>query len=285
MNRTSTTLDYSRRIERAALHIGQHLDDPLDLDGLAAIACFSPYHFHRIYRAMMGETAAETVRRLRLSRAAGQLVQGTASIAGIARRAGYGSIAAFTRAFGTDYGATPAQYRRQGRLVQSPISSSDEELAMQNVTIRQLEPVRLAAFAHSGPYIEIGSTFDRLFAWAAGRGLVGPAMRSLGVYYDDPNAVPADQLRSAAGVVVSKGEKIEAPAKVLDLAGGRHAVLRHQGPYAELEGAYRWLYREWLPASGEEPADRPCFEEYLNNPRELPPAEWLTDVCLPLADR
>jgi AraC family transcriptional regulator len=59
-------------------------------------------------------------------------------------------------------------------------------------------------------------------------------------------------------------------------------VLHHKGPYAELERAYAWLYGTWLPQSGEEAADRPVFEEYLNNPRALPPQEWLTDICLPL---
>jgi AraC family transcriptional regulator len=62
-------------------------------------------------------------------------------------------------------------------------------------------------------------------------------------------------------------------------------VLHHRGPYAELNKAYRWLYREWLPTSGEQCADRPIFEEYLNNPRALPPEQWLTDICLPLAER
>ena len=66
---------------------------------------------------------------------------------------------------------------------------------------------------------------------------------------------------------------------------GRHAVLRHRGPYAELHHAYNWLFGTWLPTSGEVPADRPVFEEYLNNPRELPPEEWLTEINLPLVAR
>ena len=60
-------------------------------------------------------------------------------------------------------------------------------------------------------------------------------------------------------------------------------VARGQGPYGELEAAYDWLYRSWLPASGLEPADHPCFEIYLNDPRQVAPAALLTDVCLPLA--
>jgi AraC family transcriptional regulator len=66
------------------------------------------------------------------------------------------------------------------------------------------------------------------------------------------------------------------------LAPGRVATLVHKGPYAELERVYRILYEEWLPESGEEADDRPCFEQYLNNPRDVPPSEWLTEVFLPL---
>jgi AraC family transcriptional regulator len=285
MTKPLTTLDYSRRIERVVAHIGAHLDEPLDLDRLAAVACFSPYHFHRIYRAITGETAADTLRRLRLHHAAGELVQGVAPVGAIARQAGYGSIAAFTRAFSAGYGIAPSAYRRAGRLVRPAPATTETETAMYDVGIRHVQPVRLAALRHTGDYMEIGTTFERLFAWAVGRGLIGPQTRSIGVYYDDPDAVPVASLRADAGISVGADVAVDGDAPILEMPGGRHAVLHHQGPYAELHKAYRWLYRAWLPRSGEQCADRPCFEEYLNNPRTLPPEEWLTDICLPLAER
>ena len=285
MTKPLTVLDYSRRLERVIDHIGAHLDEPLDLEQLAAVACFSPYHFHRIYRAMTGETAADTLRRLRLHRAAGELVEGHPAIERIARRAGYGSVAAFARAFRAGYGIPPAAYRKQGRLVlPSPLPNATET-AMYDVSVRDLQPARLAALRHTGSYLEIGTTFERLFAWAAGRGLMGPLTRAIGVYYDDPDGTPAEALRSDAGISVGPDVTLDNGMRILEVAGSRHAVLHHQGPYAELNKAYRWLYREWLPQSGEHCADRPIFEEYLNNPRTLPPEQWLTDICLPLAGR
>ncbi|HZF33459.1 MAG TPA: helix-turn-helix domain-containing protein, partial [Candidatus Angelobacter sp.] len=148
MTKPLTVLDYSRRIERVIDHIGAHLDEPLDLERLAAVACFSPYHFHRIYRAVTGETVADALRRLRFNRAAGELVEGHPAVATVARRAGYG--------------IAPAAYRRQGRLVPpSPIPTATET-AMYDVSIRDLQPVRLAALRHTGSYLEIGTTFERL---------------------------------------------------------------------------------------------------------------------------
>ena len=76
----------------------------------------------------------------------------------------------------------------------------------------------------------------------------------------------------------------EGDLRLLTIPGGRHAVLLHVGPYAELHRAYTWLYREWLPASGDEPADASCVEEYLNNPRLVPPSELRTEIWLPLAE-
>lgn len=172
MTKPDTLLDYGRRIARVVDHIAAHLDEALELERLAAVACFSPYHFHRIYRAMTGETAADTLRRLRLHRAAGDLVKGGDGMVQVARRAGYGSVEAFTRAFGQVYGLSPGAYRRQGRLVPPPDQPPDEERNMHDVTIRDLPPLRVAAMAHQGPYMDIGTTFERLYAWAAGRGLV-----------------------------------------------------------------------------------------------------------------
>lgn len=283
MPRSGTLIEYGRRIGRVVAHLAAHLDEPLDLDRLAAVACFSPYHFHRIYRAMTGETVADTLRRHRLSRAAAELVRGTAPVAAIARRAGYGSVAAFTRAFGQGYGIAPAAYRRQGRLVPPKAAPNDQEASMDEITIRELSPVRVAALAHRGPYMGIGAAFERLAAWAGPRGLLEPGARSFGLYYDDPESVPADRLRSDACIAVGPEVRGEGEIRILEIAGGTHAVLRHQGPYAELEQAYRRLYRDWLPASGRLPADRPVFEEYLNDCKALPPSEWLTDLCLPLA--
>jgi AraC family transcriptional regulator len=289
MNKSRTTLDYSRRIERVVAHIGSHLDDALELETLAGIACFSPYHFHRIYRGLMRETVADTLRRLRLHRAAGDLTHSRRPMEAIATRAGYGSVAAFTRAFGAVYGTPPASFRRRylERGIVPTVTAAPqpetEENAMYDVQFRETQPMRLAAISHHGAYMQIGTAFERIFAWAAGRGLLTPATRSIGVYYSDPHTVPAEDLVSDAGITVGPEVKAEGDVHILDIAGGRHAVITHKGPYAELERAYTWLYRTWLPESGLEAADRPCFEEYLNDPRSLPPTEWLTAIYLPLA--
>ena len=65
---------HAERIQRVVDYLAEHLDETLDLDALAHVACFSPYHFHRVYRGLLGETVNDTVRRLRLHRSAVDLL-------------------------------------------------------------------------------------------------------------------------------------------------------------------------------------------------------------------
>lgn len=282
MNRKER-VDYQERLGRVSAYIFDHLDEDIDLNRLAEVACLSPYHWHRVYQAMNGETIAATVRRIRLHRAAGFLANTAMPIEVIAERSGYGSAAAFTRAFSADYGMPPAQYRKEGNHAQF-LAQLDETAAMTtfDVSIRDVEPLRVAAVDHTGSYMAVGRAFEVVYGWFAMRQLLGPATRSVGIYYDDPFAVAEDELRSRAGLVVDKAFRIEAPLVDTEIAGGRYAVLRHKGPYATMRAAYQWLYGPWLAQSGEEPADAPVFEEYLNNPRDTLPADLLADIYLPL---
>jgi AraC family transcriptional regulator len=283
MNERTTRSDYAERLERVFRWLADHLDDTLDLTQLADVACLSPYHFHRVYRAMQGETAADTVRRLRLHRAAVELITGELPVARVARRAGYGSQEAFTRAFKAAYAVPPARYRAS--FVPMP-TANREESAMETMTyeatIRQTRPIRVAALRHHGAYMNIGSTFERLLALAAGQGLLGPQIRTFGIYYDDPVATPVSALRADACLALPDGKVPTGELQVGEIRGGRHAVVLHVGPYAELDRPYKWLYGTWLAQSGEEPDNAPLVEEYLNDARTVLPTALETEIWLPL---
>ena len=282
--RLTTRSDYAMWLERVFRWLADHLDDTLDLARLAEVAAMSPYHFHRTYHAMQGETAAETVRRLRLHRAAVELITGELPVPRVARRAGYGSQEAFTRAFKAAYGVPPARYRAS--FVPSPTPKGTEDAmdttTAYHATIRETPALRVAALAHSGDYINIGSTFERLMAMAGGQGLLGPWTRSFGVYYDDPASTPREALRADACLTLPDGKLLSGELQVREIRGGRYAVTLHVGPYAELHFPYTWLYGTWLPKSGEETADAPSIEEYLNDARVVPPSELRTEIWLPL---
>lgn len=295
--KTITRETYAKRIERVLHYMVDHLDDvgqnALDIHRLAEEAFLSPYHFHRVYVAMMGETVADTLRRHRLHRAAIKLTASATPIAALSSEAGYGSAQAFTRAFREAYGIPPAQYRLHGKLSAALQSTSTEfkfkehpMFNLKDVHIQSLPAIRIAKLQHKGDFMAIGSTFERLMVWAAGQGLVKAGTRTFGIYYDDPESKPADELRSDACVEIPLTYQHDASShaeiRTTKTSDGRCAVFVFTGPYSELENPYRWLYDTWLPQSNEEVRDQPCFEEYLNDARNTLPAELKTAICIPL---
>lgn len=273
---------YEQRLRRVSAHIHDHLDEELDLDQLSAIACLSPHHWHRIYRAVHGETLAATVKRLRLHRAAGDLVSTTLSVEEIARRTGYPNLQSFNRIFKSVFGMPPARYRREGSHMVFQSTNGKGLGGMYDVTMKTIAPRELIGVSHTGSYMDIGRAFETLGGTLQARKLFRPDMRMIGVYLDDPDLVAEDKLRSFACVTGGEGVTIEAPLVHRQLDGGDYAVLRHKGPYADMHKAYQWLYGEWLPTSGRAVRDTVMFEEYINNPCDAAPTELVTDIYLPL---
>ena len=282
MNNAPSRISYEDRLNRVTAYIYDHLDDDIDLNRLADVACLSPYHWHRVYRAVTGETIAATVKRLRLHRAAGYLAHTSMPVAEIAVRSGYTNLQSFTRIFSAAYGMPPGEYRKNGSHVRFQSTNETHKPDLHEVEIRELPDMMAGMVEHVGSYMDIGKAFETAYGWLGARGLIRPGLRSVAVYYDDPDAVDEGSLRSAAGVLIDEDVAIEAPLTRKRVAGGPYAVLRYKGPYADMKGAYQWLYGEWLVNSGREAADAPVFEEYLNSPRDTAPADLLTDICLPL---
>lgn len=274
--------DTERRILRVIDHIHANPAGDLSLDALADIAAMSRFHWHRVFRGVTGETAAQCVRRMRLHRAAIALGQGQDALPAIAAAVGYGDVTSFTRAFTESYGMAPGAFRARGELRPSSRLNPMKGPLMYPVEIRDLPDQHLVSVAHTGPYPEINHAFERLFASLATRGLIGQTGHMVGVFLDDPGVTPAANLRSHAGVVVDAGFAVPDALDRYTLPAGPHAVLTYRGPYAGLPAAYDQLFGLWLPASGRMMADRPSFEVYLNSPMDTPQDQLLTELHLPL---
>lgn len=277
--------DTERRMMRVIDHIHDNPAGDLSLDALADVAAFSRFHWHRVYRAVTGETAAQTVRRMRLHRGAVALVQSDDAVSHIAVSVGYADATTFTRAFSEAYGMPPQVFRDRGELRPFPPQNPSKGPLMYPVTIRTDAGRRLAAVPHTGPYHEINRAFEKLFATIVARGQIKDTGLMVGVYYDDPSATPLPDLRSHAGTIVGEEVPLVAPLEQVRLPAGRHAVLTFTGPYAGLPAAYDQLYGIWLPDSGEKPADTPPFEVYLNSPMDTPQEKLVTEICMPLSHR
>ncbi|OKL45763.1 hypothetical protein A3843_02060 [Pseudovibrio exalbescens] len=279
---TPTQTAYEARMLRVVQYIYANLEGDLSLDTLADVACMSRFHWHRVYHSMTGETLANAIRRIRLCRAAGYLLQSEEAIETIAVKCGYPSVQSFNRAFKAGFACSPGVFRKTGTRVPSLGLTKQGPVAMYEVSIKD-EPARhLAAIPHQGDYMKIGEAFDKLAAIFTSRQLWPVSGEAIGVYFDDPEAVAEPNLRSVAGMVVPASVEMTGGLEPVDLPSGPHAVLRHVGPYAGLHAAYTYLFGEWLPASGHEARNSPSFEVYVNAPQDTPANELVTDIYLPL---
>ncbi len=285
MNRAHDALTYDQRLQRVAAYIQANLAASFDLQTLADIAHLSPYHFHRIYHAISGETIAATVKRLRLQRAAGYLVQTSLSIAEIAKQTGYANVQSFTRIFKQEFLLPPALYRQNGSHTR--FQTTTETIATLRREVRILElPAMLGICAeHHGSYLMIEKAFDTVFRYVQAHHLEDAITAVVGIYDDDPFAVAESKLRSRACIMLAFDTQPKPPIARVQIEAGTCAMLRHQGPYADMRVAYLWLYGQWLPHSGYLVADAPVFEVYLNHPRDTKPSDLLVDIYLPLQTR
>lgn len=295
MKKTTKSL-YHERMLTVLLHIQTHLDDDLDLDALAAMTFFSPVHFHRIFKGMMGETVVEHVRRIRLERAAHRLTAGTSNVTDAAFDAGYETVESFSRAFKKNFGRPPSKYREwhwetlytkfpgliHYRPDRAPTGFSLKNIKETDMDVRieKVAPMRVAFVRKTGPYNECEEAWEKLCAWAGKRGLLRMDAKYLGVGHDDPQITPPDKIRYDACVTVDESVEGEGAVGIQNVGGGRYAVTTHKGPYENLESVYAELMGKWLPQSGERIGDCLCFEMYLNDPDSTPPEELLTDIYL-----
>lgn len=297
----STLDDYKRRLLKVLLHLQHHMDDKLSLEELARVACFSPYHFHHIFTGMMGESVKEHMRRLRLERAAVQLKLSRRPVIEIAFNAGYEAHEAFTRVFKSVYGVSPQQFRlkrspmvavtapsgvhyRPGKTL-NHFRTNHSGVRNMNVQIKTIPARRVAFMRHIGPYDQVGATWDEFLPVLGKDGLLGGDSEFIGICHDDPDVTPPEKTRYDACVTVDEDFVPQGEIGVQTIAGGEYAITTHFGPYDKMGDTWAKLLGQWLPRSGRELREEPCFEIYLNDPTSTDPEDLLTDLCAPLQSK
>lgn len=287
-------LDYRTAIDRVTAYIHGHLDDELLLDGLADLAGFSPFHFHRIFVGLMGETVAEYVRRVRLATAVQRLLHSTEPVTTIALAAGYQTPAAFTKTFRQRFGVAPSALRTMDRsaayalLLEQPAIQAPLHRKL-SPEIRHLPDLRVL-YARGWGAIDYSfsaaadQAFTTLFGYLHENDLLNAFTTCLAITPDDLDTVPHDQCRIDAGVILKEGVQVT-PSEQVNvqlLPAGRWAVFQHKGPYDTLWQSWNVAYRDWLPRSGERPRDVPPLEIYLNNVNHTPPEQLRTEILIPI---
>lgn len=313
--------EYTARINRTTDYIEKNIaEGDLSLKKLSFVAGFSPYHFHRIFAGMTGETLNQFIQRIRVEKAAMMLVANPKkNMTEIAFDCGYSGSAQFSRAFRERFGATPSEWRR-GRLYPDENSNicknksntgkvegnkgkeqvhvygyskekPERRLNMnsikpQSIEVKKLPEMTVAYVRHTGPYKGNPALFEKLIgricSWAGSRGLLAPETKLIAVYHDNPDVTDEGKLRVSICLTVPGDAKVDSEIGKMKIEGGAYAVAHFEINPDEYETAWNWVYGTWLPGSGYQPDDRPCFELYGPDPKEHPQGKHIVDICVPV---
>ena len=281
--RTITYNDYTQRINKVVAYINDHLDESLDLKTLAEVAALSEFHFHRVFKALKGESIGAHISRLRIEAAARLLRYSALSIEDIAFNIGYEAPAALSKAFKNQYGITPTQYRTNKDIYIMKKEIINPDLALKAPKIIELEPKNLIYVALTGKYgtLDYGKAYEQLWAVVKSQKLFTKGIESICVSYDDPKITEASLQRSEVSLAIHKPGHPEGEVSCKTLAGGKYAVFFYQGSYSHLSAVYDAAMR-WVIDSEYEVCEEPTFEKYLNDSRRTPEEKLKTEVYIPI---
>jgi AraC family transcriptional regulator len=285
----SSRQEYELRINRAMEFVRQHLDQDLNLDSVSQAACFSPFHFHRIFYALRGETVHDFIWRVRLEKSAKMLgAQPDLSITGIALECGFSSPSNFAKAFKKYFGMSATRIRGKlgtlkpkGKAMQKKPRVMAEDFKPE---VRVLPQTPIAFYRIYGyNRKQITRAFKEMENWAQARGLFGQGGAMLGVFHDDPRLTDPERCCFDVAVTLPGSLEVRAPFNSTIIPAGQYVVVRYQGLGEGLGDFFHKLYYQWLPESGFVPANFPPFGFYVKHPAQEKPAGLLVlDVCMPI---
>lgn len=279
---------YRERFTMVCDYIANHLDEPLTLEKLSALACCSPYHFHRQFLAFSGQPLYRYIQWLRLRHASWRLAFNPQDkVIDIALDAGFQSPESFSRAFRNAFGKSPRQFRQQPDWLnwhqRVPKMTFQEQKTME-IKIVYFPQTQVAMLQHRGSPDRVNDSAAKFIAWRKSTGL-SPVHESstFGIAWDDPATTPADAFRfDICGSISEAIPENEFGVSSGEIDGGRYAVCRHTGSLDTISATVWAMFRDWLPASGETLRDAPVFFHYLNLIHEVPEHALQTDIYLPL---
>lgn len=291
----AAALAYYRRFRRVLAHIDEHLDDDLTVERLSGVAAFSKFHFHRQFTELFGIGVHRYVQLVRLRRASYQLAfrdGGRIRILDLALDSGYESHEAFARAFKKVVGQTPSEFREQPDW--EAWQAADQQLSevrsqhmkpdhrSDRVQIVTFPETRVAVLEHRGDPRRLGASIRKFIEWRRAHQLPPRVSATFNIFYDDPTTTPPAEFRLDLCAAITRPLDDTAGIVEKTIPGGRCAVLRHVGSDDTLGESLRYLYAEWLPASGEEPRDFPLYAQRLTFFPDVPEHEAEVDLFLPI---
>jgi AraC family transcriptional regulator len=279
----AVTVDYVERVNRGIDHVVSNLAHPLNLEEVAQAAGFSPFHFHRVFKVLLGETLNQFVKRQRLERALFLMSHAPQrSLTDVALDCGFSSSSDFSRSFKQHYGLPPSvfdietfrNFRREelervlssqygsARIMSLPAGENPDgfEVSLRNLPARTVAYLRVFEPFRDGV---VQAACERFLAWAIERGLADGQW--LGYMWDEPEIVALADCRYDVALVVEDFEPVGEIGR-FDFPPMCVAEVVLSGDIALEARAIDWLYKTWLPRSGYVPDNQPAFEAWIGRP-------------------
>jgi AraC family transcriptional regulator len=286
---------YESRINRAIALIDREIDQDLSIERLADEACLSPFHFHRVFSSLTGESVHAMTTRIRMQRALALTHRGNRpQWKAISAAVGYRSPEVFARAFKRHFGCTPSKFDLDQWWLERP--DRDAVMGVSRYFLRPAPPLpsdfrveinwrpasHLIVSRSTGGYVDPGllvSAYQRMVV-AAGTLGVEMAGRLCGASQDDPELMPLSRCRYDFALEAPAGTKAPAGLFAAHRDAGQWAMTHVSGDLHAVDRAWNLLFKQWLPASGQNLRDAPAEEIYRKTPAQI---GWdLFDVTLAL---
>ena len=296
MKLSQVNAEYAQRINRVIDYLRANLDRPIKLAELAKVACFSEFHFHRIFSAVSGETLNNFTNRLRVEKAARLLRFSGQSLTDIAFDCGFSSSATFSRAFRTAYDTSPSQFRKTGEIKKSKIckelaTGQEYVLPMSDKEKRAAFPVRLIELPERRvAYIRVRDAFDldkllavfrRMIEWAKSQGIFSQGTL-FGMTVDDPDVTPRHLYRYEVCFASSLPFRCLDGMSITRLPAMQYAATKVSGDIRMVATAWDYLVRHWLVKSAFEPEHAPALEIFLDKESATDWSQFELELCLPV---
>jgi len=284
MDKNITKQDYLRRMNIVIEHINNNLDKKLSVTDLALISNFSPFHFHRIMKGLLGEPIGNFITRTRVETAARLIRYTNIEIQDIAYRVGYDSPSSLNKIFKQYYNVSPSEYRNNKNITIMRPALNNYNIKLKDPKIVELSDRQVIYINIIGEYgnENYNNTWTKLWLFVKENKLFSRGIESIGLSYDDPKVTESDKCRYDACLTISKAVKASGEIGVKNIDGGKYAVFMFKGSYDKLGEVYDFIFGSWLVDSDYELRDVPVMEKYLNNPNRTSPEKLKTEIYLPI---
>ncbi len=270
----STQEDYIQSVYKVLHYIDEHYGDNLTLDELSAVAGFSKYHFHRIFKSVMQINVADHVRNIRLQNAVTKF-KTDMNITQIALESGYETSSSFSKAFKKRFGTAPSGLAKRVNI---------KGKTMLTPKIVEMEPIDVLFVRKTGEYMSSAdSAWKSMVEFITKHDLFEKVSVRYGISYDNPNVIEAQNLRYDACVEFN-GNTPHNEGEVLHktIAGGKYAVFTHKGDYSHLDESFRSVC-DWIVANNVTLRDEPQVQKYLDlDPSVVQKEDLTTELYIPI---